>query len=69
MCPMSISAQGWYRPSCMVQTFGQQSRNGLCCVYSGRYHWGVFLYCVSIAVDAFVRWGSSCILELFRVWE
>lgn len=33
----------------MVQTSGQEFRNGVCCVYNRRYEWHVVLYCVTIA--------------------
>lgn len=42
----------------MVQTFGQESRNGVCCVYTRRYEWDVVLHCVSIAADRVVCWGA-----------
>lgn len=49
----------------MVQTFGQESRNAVCCVYFRRYEWDVVLHGVSIAADRVVCSGGFYILGLF----
>lgn len=48
----------------MVQTIGQESRNGACSVYNRRYEWDAFLHGVSIATDRIVCLGGSYIVEL-----
>lgn len=49
----------------MVQTFGQESRKGVCSVCNRRYEWDAFLHGASIAADRIVCLGGSYLVELF----
>lgn len=51
----------------MVQTSGQEFRNGVCCVYNRRYEWHVVLYCVTIAAASVVCFGGAPIFWSYSV--